>query len=104
MRLDQAAATTRSNRTDDPAAAQASFDRHLQASRAAHGSGATDRSAVTVKADDTLSGIAHRHGVSMKGLYRSNPQFDPHRQDGVPHFDRSKHGGWDPDYIRPGDR
>jgi len=81
----------------------------MEAARARHG-GHRSRpandgpDAVRVKPGDTLTGIAHKHGATMKGVYGANPQFDPHRQDGIPHFDRSPHGGWDPDYLRPGDR
>src|SRR5215468_5222094 len=109
MRVDRSITTARSDRTDDLAAAQASFDRHLQAARdgcgARDGRAANDNTnAVTVKRGDTLSGIARQHGVSMADLYRANPQFNPNRQDGVVESDRGRRGGWDPDYVRPGDR
>src|SRR5215470_1718809 len=59
---------------------------------------------IRVKPGDTFSGIAQEHRVPLKRLYRANPQFNPKRQDGIPHFDRSPRGGWDPDYLRPGDK
>lgn len=58
---------------------------------------------VTVKPGDTLSDIAKRDGVSLGALLGANRQFNPTKADGVPSFDRSKFGQWDPDYIRPGD-
>jgi hypothetical protein len=109
MRVDQSMTTARSDRADDLAAVRASFDRHVQAARercsASDSRGAADNTdVVTVKRGDTLWDIARRHGIPMSDLYRTNPQFSPHRQDGIPQFDRGRHGGWDPDYIRPGDR
>ena len=109
MRVDQSMTTARSDRTDDLAAVRASFDRHVQAARdrcsAGDSRGAADNTdVVTVKRGDTLWDIARRHGIPMSDLYRTNPQFSPHRQDGIPEFDRGRHSGWDPDYIRPGDR
>jgi LysM domain len=109
MRIDRSMTTARSDGTDGFAAAQASFDRHLQAARDGGGvrdSGAANdnTNAVTVKRGDTLWDIAEQHGISMRDLYRANRQFNPHRQDGVLEFDHGRHGGWDPDYIRPGDR
>jgi hypothetical protein len=109
MRINQATAAPRSDRSDNDVAAQQSFDRHLQAARERQGDGHArpakhNANAVTVKRGDTLWGIAHRRGTSLKDLYGANPQFDPRRQDSVLHFDRPSHGGWDPDYIRPGDR
>jgi hypothetical protein len=109
MRVDQSVTTARSDRTDDLAVARASFDRHVQAARdrcsGRDSRAATDNTdVVTVKRGDTLWDIARRHGTSMSDLYGANPQFDPQRQDGIPEFDRGRHGGWDPDYIRPGDR
>ena len=104
MRVDHSTALPQAPHYD-----AAEFEGHLQAARARHGGHhsrpANDSpDAVRVKPGDTLTGIAHRHGASMKGVYGANPQFDPHRQDGISHFDRSPHGGWDPDYLRPGDR
>jgi len=58
---------------------------------------------VTVKSGDTLWGIAQQHGTSLGALLAANPQFNPHKADGVLNFDRSHYGQWDPDYIRPGD-
>ena len=104
MRVDRSIPTARSNRPDDLAAAQASFQGHMQAAGARSRVTNDNADVVTVKRGDTLSDIAQRHGVSMADLYHANPEFNPRRQDGVLHFDRSKHGGWDPDYIRPGDR
>ncbi|MBV9251124.1 MAG: LysM peptidoglycan-binding domain-containing protein, partial [Acetobacteraceae bacterium] len=63
----------------------------------------SDDQSVTAKRGDTLWGIAKRDGVSLDKLLSANPQFDPAKADGVPHFDRSRYGQWDPDYIRPGD-
>jgi len=104
MRVDQSIPTARSNRADDLAAAQASFQGHMQAAGARSRGTNDNANVVTVKRGDTLSDIAQRHRVSMADLYHANPEFNPRRQDGVLHFDRGKHGGWDPDYIRPGDR
>jgi hypothetical protein len=109
MRINQATAVSRCDRSDKDVAAQESFGRHLQAARDSQGDGHArpakhNANAVTVKRSDTLWGIAHRRGTPINDLYGANPQFDPRRQDGVLHFDRPSHGGWDPDYIRPGDR
>ena len=59
---------------------------------------------VTVKPGDTLSGIAQQHHVSLQALYKANPQFDPSLSGGPVQHSRSPQGGWDPDYIRPGDK
>src|SRR5262245_54084559 len=58
---------------------------------------------VRVKAGETFSGIAAAKHLPKRALYRANPHFDPQRADGVLHYDRSTDGGWDPDYLRPGD-
>jgi hypothetical protein len=105
MRVDHSAALPQSPHYD----AAVGFEGHMEAARARngrhHSRPANDSpDAVRVNPGDTLTGIAHKHGATMKGVYGANPQFDPHRQDGIPHFDRSPHGGWDPDYLRPGDR
>ena len=73
--------------------------------KTAHGRNAqgSDDQTVTAKHGDTLWGIAKRDGVSLDRLLSANPQFDPAKTDGVPHFDRSRYGQWDPDYVRPGD-
>jgi hypothetical protein len=109
MRIDQSTAAPRCDLSDDGSAAQESFDLHLQAARDRHADGqarvANDNANdVTVKRGDTLWGIAHRRTTTLKDLYEANPQFDPRRQDGVLHLDRPSRGGWDPDYIRPGDQ
>jgi LysM domain len=109
MRINQSTAASRCNRSDDNVAGRDSFDRHLQAARERQGDGHArpanhNPNAVTVKRGETLWDIAHRRGTTLKGLYEANPQFDPRRQDGVLHFDRRGHRGWDPDYIRPGDQ
>jgi LysM domain len=59
---------------------------------------------VTVKPGDTLSGIAHSHHVSMQSLYKANPQFDPSRADGRVQSHRTGQSGWDPDYLRVGQK
>lgn len=59
---------------------------------------------VTVKPGDTLTGIAQQHHVSLQALYKANPQFDPSLSGGPVQHGRSPQGGWDPDYIRPGDK
>ena len=83
--------------------AKADFDRHVQNSKAAKDDQSQANNTVTAKTGDTLWDIAQDNGLSMKSLYQANPQFDPKREDGILHFDRSRRGGWDPDYIRPGD-
>jgi hypothetical protein len=62
------------------------------------------RRTVKVKAGDTFSGIAAARHLPERALYLANPQFDPRREDGVLNYDRGADGGWDPDYLRPGDR
>jgi hypothetical protein len=109
MRIDQATAAPQCDRSDGNVAAQESFDQHLQAARdrqdEGHARPANDNAnVVIVRRGDTLWDMAHQQGTTLKDLYKANPQFDPRRQDGVRHFDRPSHGGWDPDYIRPGDR
>ena len=59
---------------------------------------------VTVKPGDTLSGIAQSHHVSMQSLYKANPQFDPARANGVVQSQRHGQSGWDPDYLRVGQK
>jgi hypothetical protein len=49
-------------------------------------------------------GHLERGGMSRRQMYRTNPQFDPRREDGVPHADGGPRGSWDPDYIRPSDK
>jgi hypothetical protein len=56
-----------------------------------------------VKPGDTLIGISGHEHLPLSKLYALNGEFDPQRQDGIPHSDRSPHGGWDPDFILPGD-
>jgi hypothetical protein len=58
----------------------------------------------TVLPGECFSCIAHDNGMGRRQMYRANPQFDPRREDGVPHADRGRRGSWDPDYIRPGDK
>jgi hypothetical protein len=62
------------------------------------------RRTVQVKSGDTFSGIAAARHLPKRALYRANPQFDPRREDGILNYDRGADGGWDPDYLRPGDR
>jgi LysM domain len=109
MRIDQSTTAPQCDRSDGDVAAQESFDQHLQAARnrqeESHARPANDNAnVVIVKRGDTLWDMAHQRGTTLKDLYKANPQFDPRRQDGILHFDRPSHGGWDPDYIRPGDR
>jgi hypothetical protein len=62
------------------------------------------RRTVKVKSGDTFSGIAAARHLPKRALYGANPQFDPRREDGIVNYDRGADGGWDPDYLRPGDR
>jgi hypothetical protein len=62
------------------------------------------RRTVQVKTGDTFGGIAATRHLPKRALYRTNPQFDPRREDGILNYDRGADGGWDPDYLRPGDR
>jgi hypothetical protein len=88
------------------------FDQHMQAARGGSGNDANGTAAWSdgdpnyqvVKHGDTLIGISNQDHVPLSTLYGLNREFDPRRQDGILHSDRSPHGGWDPDYIKPGDR
>src|SRR5262245_56194879 len=65
---------------------------------------AADAKIVVAKRGDTLLGIARQHGVPIKELYDANPRYDQRGQDGLVETDRGRQRGWDPDYLRPGDR
>src|SRR5262245_11826047 len=64
---------------------------------------------VIVSRGQTLSQIARDNGIDLKKLYELNRKFDPSlqgRQDGryyPKNYKRPENGGWDPDFIKPGD-
>jgi cell wall-associated NlpC family hydrolase len=58
---------------------------------------------ITVDAGDTLSEIAAENNLSLEELLELNPQFDASKVDGRVDANRSAQGGYDPDFIRPGD-
>jgi len=58
---------------------------------------------ITVESGDTLSEIAAENNMSLQELLELNPQFDASKVDGRLDPNRSGEGGYDPDFIRPGD-
>jgi hypothetical protein len=64
-------------------------------------SGGTTR--ISVEQGDTLSEIAADNNMSLGELLELNPQFDASKVDGRLDTNRSGEGGYDPDFIRPGD-
>jgi cell wall-associated NlpC family hydrolase len=64
-------------------------------------SGSTTR--IAVETGDTLSEIAAENNMSLGELLELNPQFDASKVDGRLDTNRSGDGGYDPDFIRPGD-
>jgi hypothetical protein len=93
---------------DDLSTAQAAWEHSLSGLKQQHAQqahqGRSQLKAHTVVKGESLLGIAREHRMSRPQIYRANPQFDPQREDGIPHRDRGPEGGWDPDFLLPGDR
>lgn len=73
-------------------------------SKAASGKSAGSNRTVTVRAGDTLSGIAARHGVPLSEVTRANSSLDPHRlwvgqRVVIPVVEGGKAQVWTPDNI-----
>jgi hypothetical protein len=90
---------------------QTTFAQHMKTATSGGSNGANgtaswsngDPNYQVVKHRNTLIGLSNEDHVPLSELYALNREFDPRRQDGVLHYGRSPHGGWDPDFIKPGD-
>ncbi|WP_153398659.1 LysM peptidoglycan-binding domain-containing protein [Ornithinicoccus halotolerans] len=72
--------------------------------RAGSSTSAASSRTVTVRAGDTLSGIAARHGVPLSEVIRANSSLDPHRlwvgqRVTIPVVERGRAQVWTPDNI-----